>query len=295
MSNRIPERITQTIHAGLGNQLFQLSFALSACKYFEISNLIILKPFFTYNRSRPFELTKALQFNSKVQNIFRVDSHKYLSLLPIFSKIYSRNNYYQLCVEKEPFKLFDFSQINSKFVTFYGYFQNYQYAEDAWDEMSVMISSTLSLHAKAISMYPKKNYNVIHIRGGDTTNGDFKHLGTLLSPNYYHSLLENLDNGLSNIIVTDDEYWVSQIMKTVKFPPDTIILGSRKLSSWETLALMSDAKLVISANSTLSWWGSYICMKRGGQVVLPKPWSRDWDASRSLIWKNCATQDSIFY
>ena len=158
-----------------------------------------------------------------------------------------------------------------------------------------MISSTLDLHTKSLSMYPKKSYNVIHIRGGDTTHREFKHLGTLLSPTYYHSLLGNLDNGLSNIIVTDDEYWVSQTVKIVKFPANTIILGSRKLSSWETLALMSDAELVISANSTLSWWGSYICMKRGGQAVLPKPWSKDWDASESFIWKNCLTQDSIFY
>jgi hypothetical protein len=295
MTNKTPLNLTQTIHAGLGNQLFQLAFVLYACKSLKIERFSILKPLFTYNASRPFELKNTLRFCTRFHKTYHIDILKYLFAVPFFSKINYNYNFYQLFKEKEPFKTIEFKEFNAKSVTMYGYFQNYKYVDNSWEELDLLISHTLSIHSPSISMYPRKSYNVIHIRGGDTIESNKKHLGTLLSPHYYSSILNKLNNGLINIIVTDDENWVNQVIKSVKFPSKTIILGKNKLSSWETLALMSDAQLVLSANSTLSWWGSYICVKRGGQAILPDPWSRDWNASGALIWPNCPTQKSIFH
>jgi len=33
---------------------------------------------------------------------------------------------------------------------------------------------------------------------------------------------------------------------------------------------------MISANSTLSWWGGYLALKRGAASFIPYPWFKNW-------------------
>jgi hypothetical protein len=38
---------------------------------------------------------------------------------------------------------------------------------------------------------------------------------------------------------------------------------------------MSKADYLFTANSSLSWWGGYLCMNNGGKVKIPQPWFQD--------------------
>jgi hypothetical protein len=38
---------------------------------------------------------------------------------------------------------------------------------------------------------------------------------------------------------------------------------------------MSNAKLLATANSTLSWWGGYLGIRNGNSVIFPSPFFRE--------------------
>jgi hypothetical protein len=48
------------------------------------------------------------------------------------------------------------------------------------------------------------------------------------------------------------------------------------LDEVQTLYLMSLCRRGgVCVNSTFSWWGGYLCMTRGGKVIIPQPWFRE--------------------
>jgi hypothetical protein len=287
-------KLIQTIHAGLGNQLFQYSFIHHACRQLDIDQFSILKSFFGYSKSRPFELMDVLGIDSKFNNFYRLSGGKYVnSFFQSFNR-HSDNKNFLIFKEEDPFELIDLKQIRGSKILFYGYFQNFVYVDNVWDQISPIIFDISNLKKSFDSRFRERNYNVIHVRAGENADQTLQDMGTL-SPSYYSSVKEELNNGLENLIVTDNPNWAKKLKVLAHLPSDTLIIDNKQMSAWETLALMKDAELVISANSTLSWWGSYMCVKKGGKAILPRPWFRNWaGSSEALIWNNCSTQDSIF-
>ena len=115
---------------------------------------------------------------------------------------------------------------------------------------------------------PEK-YLFVHARGGDffqlaNTQGVLSYL-------YYQEALLKFSgaNDLSVIVITDDLKNVDRISERIN--PD-LILGSKDLNEWQALKLMSNAKGLVMANSTFSWWGGRIALENGCKVTLPSPW-----------------------
>jgi hypothetical protein len=287
-------KVIQTIHAGLGNQLFQYSFIHYVCQHLNINQFSILKSLFGFTKSRPFVLKDVLSKDYKFNTFNRIIWEKYFSLIPYTLNRMDNNYSFQVFKEVDPFKLIDLKNIRGSKVVFYGYFQNHVYVDSVWDQIGPTIFDVTNLKRTLKSRFQEKKYNVIHVRAGDITKSSIQNMGTL-SPSYYRSVKDQLNNGLENIIVTDDLNWAKKLKVVAHLPIDTQIIDNNLMNAWETLALMIDAELVISANSTLSWWGSYMCVKKGGKAILPRPWFRNWVGStEALIWGNCSTQDSIF-
>jgi hypothetical protein len=114
---------------------------------------------------------------------------------------------------------------------------------------------------------------VIHVRQGDYV--DLKSTFGVLASNYYENLLKVNANqfvGRSIIVVTDDIVGARKTLMNIKVD---VFLGPKELGSWETLKLMSVAPMLITANSTLSWWGAFIASKAGAEVYMPNPWFKD--------------------
>jgi hypothetical protein len=107
-------------------------------------------------------------------------------------------------------------------------------------------------------------FQVLHVR-----RGDFKSLKDtfgVLSSEYY---ARNLDRSLPTYICTDDE----ALVPDVQLATEAIsVFGPSDLNPIQTLKLMSEASLVVMSNSTLSWWGGFLCMQNGGRAFLPKPY-----------------------
>jgi hypothetical protein len=271
------------INAGLGNQLFQYSFAHHDAldKELEINISIDSQP----REDRPFELNPLLEFcthqrgSIKKTNrpVFIGRTRKILSrLLPTYIQSIAS----ELLIPNFEVTQFDYRKKrirNSGLIV--GYFQHWNLVEDAWRTFGPEIQSLIEKTAKNSLVIRRllsesKPLVVAHVRRGDLVN--LTSTMGVLDFSYYENALKQIPamrNGYKLIVVTDDITGAKPITNLLL--PDEV-LGPRELNSLETLTLMSMSDFVISANSTLSWWGGYLALKRGATSFIPFPWFKNW-------------------
>jgi len=67
------------------------------------------------------------------------------------------------------------------------------------------------------------------------------------------------------------------------------------VNPWEAIALMQRSSKVYVSNSTLAWWGGYLCLRNGGNAILPQPFfNGNQLASDSLHVEGFQYQKAIF-
>ena len=285
---------------GLGNQLFQFCFIHEyATKYGKIEIGII--PDSSAAIDRPYELEPLLSVCSHVhldcQNLSRKHSNfqlrfirfrervlfrKFTNLIPVLDKMELH--------EKTPFVFSTPKRRLTKIdLPINGYFQHWQFVENVWpvvkEELNVVLSH-YSRDLKHRNLFGEK-YIILHFRGGDFLT--LSELFGVLSPSYYLKALEYVKKTIPDeyriIIATNDVKFAkkfAQIIGVGSFE----ILDSENFNSWETLALMSAAAVVISANSTFSWWGGYLCMKNGGVCIVPETWYKTFEKESSTALRH---------
>jgi hypothetical protein len=273
---------------GLGNQLFQVAFGhLGSPKHGG------LRIFTDVNArsDRPFYIEPLLAENGscvhsrkmgKKENLFadyrirliRKLLHENLDfLLPLTQKLV-RINY-----EKTPYIYEDFrSIVRNKNRVSYGYFQHWKYVEMVWDSFGIELCSALSkVELPEIINENIKDSVVIHIRQGDYR--DLQDSVGVLACDYYEDLAVKIRKEFGDkrlIVVTDDVLGAKNTLKSLRVDE---YYGPNELGAWKTLKLMTIAPVLVTANSTLSWWGAYIASKSGSQVFMPSPWFKnlnDW-------------------
>lgn len=267
------------IFAGLGNQLFQFSLAHEmAAQGQKVSLVIDGNP----QVDRPFELNRLLDQCSHIAD-YRIAN---------FREVKGRNRFQSL-IRYLPARIqaqiksklhlnyeihefaFDYKQLHPTRLNV-GYFQNWRYVANSWEsfgnELLALISKESNL--PLINDLDLSNLIVIHVRRGDLIQS--KDTMGLLSPKYYANALSSLKVNLMAsklIIVTDD---VKNAKDVADYLGVTQILGPHELTAWQSLSLMANCKYLITANSTLSWWGAFLNNKFGGVSVLPDPWFKKW-------------------
>ena len=150
-----------------------------------------------------------------------------------------------------------------------GYFQDLVYFEGIKHQIFEKISnilSTIFVERHLGSRFPDLNdkYQVIHLRLGDYKNEPF---GVI-------KIFENtklLDSGLPVIVCTDGD--ASEIQKRLTYEPK-LVLTPLNTDGWEVLAVMAKAEIVITSNSTLSWWGGVVACHNGGKSYFPNKWRK---------------------
>ena len=71
------------------------------------------------------------------------------------------------------------------------------------------------------------------------------------------------------------------------------VVSPEECDAWAALVIISEADLIISSNSTLSWWGAFFAVKQGGKAIIPKPFFAN-GVQTSLFHPELATAESIF-
>lgn len=259
--------IVVCLFGGLGNQLFQLSYAHKLSKEFDCRVFV----FFLHAESK-----KNDRF---LTSFFRECRH--LRQLGSIPTIFFR---FTIFIKKfDQTKISFLSKIiNACLSVFFsiriGYFQELKNVLPL-DEV-FLGELERSIEDKQLLLNLEKCV-VVHQRIGDFQN----HMETygLLTPDYFEKsvdlLVGRLD--LNNVILFSDS--PEKAIKSLRACTEISIMDPDIFQAPNVLATISKAKHIVISNSTLSWWGAILAKQNGANVICPQKWNKNLSSDFELI------------
>lgn len=170
-----------------------------------------------------------------------------------------------------------------------GYFQSEKYFKFIRQEILTDFTFHKNISdnvAQKINTINSKNIISLHIRRGDYIKHPIH--GDCCDLDYYKKALSFFDSSLPVVIVTDDQEWVK---KQKIFQNNRFYLfknDDENLSRFYDLCIMSVCSFHIIANSSFSWWGSWLSQSL--RTIAPKKW---FNLSPHRCWHNIYCEDWI--
>jgi hypothetical protein len=257
------EYVSCNICGGIGNQLFQIAITLNYAKKY--NKTPIFKNITNLPNQHGFE--RKTQWSTLFNNKLKVlDEAEFNSInFNIYNEII--NNVY-----------IELPKINGN-ILFNGYFQAYQYISNTYikKKMQELIYNNEDYMYAAYNKYNdiKKyfndenddNYVSMHVRRGDYVY--IQNFHNLLDINYYKEAynIVSVNNKKNIVVFSDDIEWCKN---NIKINDKIYFVDINNLCI--ELILMSFIKHNIIANSSFSWWASFISNYKDKIVVAPKKW-----------------------
>ena len=152
-------------------------------------------------------------------------------------------------------------------IDLYGYFQSEKYFSDhqdtikGWFNFAIGIKTQLSHKYESIL---KDRVCSVHVRRTDYLNLSQYH--PPLGMGYYLSAIEAAGRDMKFLVFSDDIQWCKE---NPGFKGDNILFVEGN-SAAQDMCLMSWCNDHIIANSSFSWWGSWLCEGKDKRVFAPK-------------------------
>jgi len=237
--------ITSFLMGGLGNQMFQISKALSEGLDNDIDVVFRPSSFVPMHGNQPTKylnnIFKNIKFNNITEALERVSE-------PSWS--YS-----------------DMGLLYYKPIEFYGYFQSSKNFKSNKEKIIELFSPNDEFIEKIKNMYPNilsKNSISIHVRRGDYLT--ISEILPTIDKTYIDESLSKLNTKGDIFIFSNDKKWVEE---NLDYENSTIVTG---LEDYEELWAMSLCNHNIMSNSSFSWWGSYLNKNKNKKVFVPSIW-----------------------
>lgn len=275
------------ISGGLGNQMFQYAFSLPFISRGEIVKYD-LSYYNTNIYCRSFELSKVFQeIEIKIaepRDIFYFIKSSFDSNNKKKYELRDCRTHY---IEPKDCE-FSFNRELLHLANAYivGYFQNENYFKDYYLEIMHLfkfrdIPEEDIDNFKILQLINSTKSVAVHIRRGDYLNSKF-HIALPLS--YYKQAINIIRSKVKNptfFIFSDDLLYVTNYF----VDEDMIIVPYNQISdSYKDLQLMSLCQHNIIANSTFSWWATWLNTNRNNITIAPKTWFRkQFDLSGLLL------------
>tara|TARA_B100001094_G_scaffold321483_1_gene369293 strand:+ start:739 stop:1524 length:786 start_codon:yes stop_codon:yes gene_type:complete len=147
----------------------------------------------------------------------------------------------------------------------YGYLQSTRWFKHIEDEIREDFTFKNDIHGPCKQMMDTvKDPISLHVRRGDYITNSDNH--PPCPKEYYDAALEKFDSSRTVIVFSDDPEWC-----TNEFPDDRFLVseGGDNLAD---LCMMSMCSDFIIANSSFSWWGSWLSENSDKKIIAPKKW-----------------------
>ena len=277
------------IIGGLGNQMFQYSFALSLKYRFPNEEVLIdtshfghifIKKFRGANLHNGFEIDKVFpNANLKIAKPSQLMKVTWYMPNYFISRIFRKF----LPVRK--------TEVIQKSVDYFAHKEEYYaqsgdtYYEGIWESVKnyIPIRSDIQhvfthgtpneVNACYIKNMEAYNSVGIHIRRGDYLYVP-EFFGISDIDYYERAIAEILSDGEEHIfyIFSNDMKWCQEnVVPLVKENKVVMVCENTGNNSCWDMFLMTHCKDLIIANSSFSWWGAFL-NNRGGKVIAPKKW-----------------------
>lgn len=263
------------ILGGLGNQMFQYAFA-SSLKEKGYNVKLDLLGFKNYNLHGGYQLGH-FNINIEIATEEEVNCIKNKSKLQKLLRKMSFKNKYIL---KEKTFFFNEEFLNICDDTYIeGYFQTEKYFKSIDNEVkkTFIFSNALSTYGTSINkqIISASSSCSIHIRRGDYLDSSNKNIFAICDIDYYNRAISMINDRFPNttyFIFSNDIQWAK---KNLKLNEAIYINNDQVRLPHEDLYLMSLCKNNIIANSSFSWWGSWLNINQSKNVIAPKDWFVD--------------------
>lgn len=278
------------IIGGLGNQMFQYSFALSLKHRFPNEEVLVDISHFKYLFVKRYKSAN-LHNGYEIDTVFPNADLKIAKPSQLMKVTWYMPNYVLSRILRKllPTRKTEVIQNPKEYFAYKEDYYNHKgdiYYEGIWESVTnyVPIRSVLQhvfahgspneLNARYISEMESCNSVAIHIRRGDY----------LYSPDFYGiSDIDYYERGILEILRDAKEHTFYIFSNDMKWCEDNIVplvKGNKVVmvcentgrnSCWD-MFLMTHCKDLIIANSSFSWWGAFL-NNRGGKVIAPKKWA----------------------
>ena len=291
-----------SFEGGLGNQMFQYSFARYLQDKFQDEVAIDISKYeyekiefrdyelFNFNISKDWVVDKTQK--SRLRR-FGVGYIFYLIITWIYLKI-NRNR-----IEIK------FISLYQRVINFFGFYRTHfgekieprdsftkeKFVRGMWFRPDIVqkMDKSIRNELKVITPITPENQRVLdkikdtnsvamHIR-----RGDYVDLGLVICDiSYYKRCMDKMADLVEQpmfFIFSDDISWVKENLKT----DYNMFFVDNKNSAPEDMRLMYNCKHFIMSNSTFSWWGAYLGSATDKKVIVPEVWSKNGKRSKLIL------------
>ncbi len=260
-------------NVGPGNQMFMFARAYSLAKKYNHKILIVseISAFsIRQNVLQYFMLDKNLVIgiirldfikSQYIYRIFRKLIFDIILKMPLFIQIINDASRSRI-VENEPILK------NKSFYVIDGYFECHQYFDEYRNDLIKQLQPNYKLDKEVLEMIDEienSNSIAVHIR-----KGDFKQFGRLIDDIFYEESISFIKSKYKNphfYILTEDSD-VKSKYRDIK--NTTLINFNSKHKYIDEWYVLSKCKHHIIANSTYSWWASYLGTFENKEIIIPK-------------------------
>jgi hypothetical protein len=267
------------LSGGLGNQIFQLNAALYAASASPNACIVLDNRFLSnYESARDFEIQFILA------NLSNTSIYSNPTGLPAwasrmrFGKLFDRSigkfAFLSSTVQLRRLKVSSY-----KWLVLDGYFQSPEFSMPRIQllELFERLSQKYFYLRNNLSLNFHVPLSSIHIRRGDyVSSKSASSVFKAISLNYYRAAVRSFGADVMFLVFGDDPLITSQFAKEV----GGIDIATLGLALSEEFMLMALCDHHIIANSTFSWWASYLGYVPGKRVIAPKDWYIDANRSR---------------
>jgi hypothetical protein len=293
---------------GLGNQLFQYSFALSLVRKYDCK--VILDPNFAAIRldetgkpelskfnlhdnisiaetSRyPRMLTRLVGFGIRLS----LQSHKRTNrvlvkilnqTLGVFLSVHFRMKVHPFFANDNGY---DHRSSKESYSIYFGYFQSYKFSESP-DVKNQLSQINIRNESEGLAIFKEKAKTeqplVVHIRLTDYKSE--KNFGIPTKEYYENAITQLLQTGqYSRIWLFSDEPEEAIELLPMKHLSLVENISSLISLTADTLEVMRLGKGYVIANSSFSWWGAYLSRNSDAPIIYPDPWFSGMPTPRFL-------------
>lgn len=275
---------------GLGNQFFQYAFARKIC--IENGEKLYLDTLsYRRDKKRNFELQEYHIVINKGKKITILLCNMLLLIGKVFKTDFILKKIFHVEYEQ---KILRQQQIDNPKGYFIGYWQNKNYFSSIKDilidelQFSGEVNET---QKKILDKIQNENSVAMHIRRGDYLSAECADY-RVIKKDYYYRALSYLKEYIDEAVIyvfSDDINWCKREFNDI----ENVFFVDEKISDSQHIdfMLMRNCKYFIIANSTFSWWASWLATYENKIVIAPEKWFYDEMACEEL--KNALLGEAI--
>lgn len=275
---------------GLGNQLFQLAYALDISektgkkifvdthiynqykvRSFSANNLECFKvrcePLKGKNKLTSIYMQKIYHLYHKLcKSLFHIEKygHVWLKFFSKYGFIYNFDRFYHkvsFCSER---------------YELYGYYQSEKYFIDNADKVKSLLKVRVEMSVEELTLFKRINENesiAISLRLGDDYIKS-KNLNVCTKDFYLKSLLYlmKLKPKAKVYVFSDEIEKAKEILCNIDCTEFFFVTG---FNDFQSLRLMYSCQNFIISNSSFSWWGAYLSDYKDKIIIAPDKWYND--------------------